>query len=91
MSPSTSPYRRHRFPAKIIQSLELKSVSLRILNLGMDRQTPTGKLMLTVLVGLAQFELEMRLERQRERVARKRRQQASIRAENRLRLIYVKR
>jgi DNA invertase Pin-like site-specific DNA recombinase len=54
----------------IIQSLERKAAGLRILNLGMDTQTPTGKLMLTVLGGIAQFEREMMLERQREGVAK---------------------
>ena len=54
----------------IIKSLEQKEVGLRILNLGMDTQTPTGKLMLTVLGGVAQFEREMMLERQREGVAK---------------------
>ncbi len=47
----------------IIQTLEKKQVGLRILNLGMDTQTPTGKLMLTVLGGVAQFEREIMLER----------------------------
>src|SRR5271165_7384271 len=50
----------------ILQALERKRVAVRILNLGMDTQTPTGKLMLTVLGGVAQFEREMMLERQRE-------------------------
>jgi DNA invertase Pin-like site-specific DNA recombinase len=50
--------------------LEQKAVGLRILNLGMDTQTPTGKLMLTVLGGVAQFEREMMLERQKEGVAK---------------------
>ena len=36
----------------------------------MDTQTPTGKLMLTVLGGVAQFEREIMLERQREGVAK---------------------
>ncbi|WP_305910343.1 recombinase family protein (plasmid) [Methylomarinum sp. Ch1-1] len=54
----------------IINTLEQKAVGLRILNLGMDTQTPTGKLMLTVLGGVAQFEREMMLERQREGVAK---------------------
>jgi DNA invertase Pin-like site-specific DNA recombinase len=54
----------------IIQALEQKAVGLRILNLGMDTQTPTGKLMLTVLGGVAQFEREMMLERQKEGVAK---------------------
>jgi DNA invertase Pin-like site-specific DNA recombinase len=39
----------------IIQRLDHKAVGLRILNLGMDTQTPTGKLILTVLGGIAQF------------------------------------
>lgn len=56
----------------IIQMLESKKVGMRILNLGMDTQTPTGKLMLTVLGGIAQFEREIMLERQREGVAKAR-------------------
>jgi DNA invertase Pin-like site-specific DNA recombinase len=36
----------------------------------MDTETPTGKLMLTVLAGVAQFEREIMLERQREGVAK---------------------
>jgi len=36
----------------------------------MDTKTPTGKLMLTVLGGVAQFEREMMLERQREGIAK---------------------
>jgi DNA invertase Pin-like site-specific DNA recombinase len=54
----------------IIQTLKEKDVGLRILNLGMDTQTPTGKLMLTMLGGIAQFEREMMLERQKEGVAK---------------------
>jgi DNA invertase Pin-like site-specific DNA recombinase len=54
----------------IIQALERKQVGVRILNLGMDTQTPTGKLMLTVLGAIAQFEREMMLERQREGIAK---------------------
>lgn len=54
----------------IIKSLEKKGVGLRILNLGIDSSTPTGKLMLTVLGGIAQFEREIMLERQREGVAK---------------------
>jgi DNA invertase Pin-like site-specific DNA recombinase len=55
---------------RIIQALERKGAALRVLNLGMDTSTPTGKLMLTVLGGIAQFEREMMLERQREGVAK---------------------
>jgi DNA invertase Pin-like site-specific DNA recombinase len=54
----------------ILQTLERKRVGVRILNLGMDTQTPTGKLMLTMLGAVAQFEREMMLERQREGIAK---------------------
>jgi DNA invertase Pin-like site-specific DNA recombinase len=54
----------------IIQELENKKVGMCILNLGIDTGTPTGKLMLTVLGGVAQFEREIMLERQREGVAK---------------------
>lgn len=54
----------------IVQILDKKSVGLRILNLGVDTQTPTGKLMLTMLGGIAQFEREIMLERQREGIAK---------------------
>lgn len=55
---------------KILETLEGKGVALRILNLGVDTATPTGKLMLNVLGGVAQFEREMMLERQREGIAK---------------------
>ncbi|MER2193329.1 recombinase family protein [Methylobacterium brachiatum] len=54
---------------KIVETLEAKGVALRIENLGVDTSTPTGKLMLNVLAGVAQFEREMMLERQREGIA----------------------
>ena len=57
---------------RIIQALERKGAGLRVLNRGMNTSTPTGKLMLTVLGGIAQFEREMMLERQRECVAKAR-------------------
>ena len=41
----------------IIQKLDTKAVGLRVLNMGMNTHTPTGKLMLTVLGGIAQFEV----------------------------------
>ena len=50
----------------IIQAKEQNQVGMRILNQGKDTRTPTGKLMLTVLGGVAQFEREMMLERQTE-------------------------
>jgi DNA invertase Pin-like site-specific DNA recombinase len=50
---------------RIIQVLERKETGLRVLNLKIDTSTPTGKLTLTVLGGISQFEREMMLERQR--------------------------
>jgi DNA invertase Pin-like site-specific DNA recombinase len=55
---------------EIVQQLQAKGVALRIVNLGIDTATPTGKLMLNVLGGVAEFEREMMLERQREGIAK---------------------
>lgn len=55
---------------QIIERLESKGVGLRILALGVDTTTPTGKLMLGVLGGVAEFERAMMLERQREGIAK---------------------
>jgi DNA invertase Pin-like site-specific DNA recombinase len=55
---------------QIIEQLTAKGVSLRILSMGVDTATPTGKLMLNVLGSVAQFEREMMLERQREGIAK---------------------
>ena len=55
---------------KIVNRLESKRVELRILDLNLDTQTPTGRLMLSMMGSLAQFEREMLLERQREGIAR---------------------
>lgn len=54
----------------IAQKLERKGVTLRILNLGADTSTPTGKLLFTTLGAIAQFEREIMLERQREGIAK---------------------
>lgn len=54
----------------IVARLQAKGVALRILNLGLDTSTPTGKLMLTVMGGVAEFERAMMLERQREGIAK---------------------
>ena len=55
---------------EIIRKLQAKGVGIRIVNMGIDTNTPTGKLMLNVLGGVAEFEREMMLERQREGVAK---------------------
>ena len=55
---------------RILKTLDEKHVGFRVLGLGSDTQTPTGRLMVTVLGAVAQFEREMMLERQREGVAK---------------------
>lgn len=55
---------------KITDTLEAKGACLHILDLGIDTSTPTGKLMLTMLGAIAQFEREIMLERQREGIAK---------------------
>lgn len=55
---------------KIVSVLEKRKASLRILNLGIDTTTPTGKLMLTMLGAVGEFEREIMLERQREGIAK---------------------
>lgn len=55
---------------EMLSQLEAKGVSLRILAMGIDTATPTGKLMLTILGGVAEFEREIMLERQREGIAK---------------------
>jgi len=55
---------------EIIERLEKKGVTLRILSMGIDTGTPTGRLMLNLLASISQFEREVMLERQREGVAK---------------------
>jgi DNA invertase Pin-like site-specific DNA recombinase len=54
----------------IIDRLRAKGVALRILNIGVDTGSATGKLVLSVLGGIAEFEREMLLERQRAGIAK---------------------
>lgn len=54
----------------IMERLQRKGVELVILSLNLDTSTPTGKLMVHMLGGVAQFEREMMLERQREGIAK---------------------
>ena len=54
----------------IVKRIEAKNAALRILAIGLDTATSTGKLMLNVLASVAQFEREMMLERQREGIAK---------------------
>jgi DNA invertase Pin-like site-specific DNA recombinase len=55
------------------EAVEEGGAALRILNLGgetVDTKSATGKLILTIFAGFAQFEREMMLERQREGIAK---------------------
>jgi DNA invertase Pin-like site-specific DNA recombinase len=57
----------------IIARLEARGVALRVLSMGgseVDTRTATGKLMLTMLGGIAEFERGLMLERQREGIAK---------------------
>jgi DNA invertase Pin-like site-specific DNA recombinase len=59
---------------RIADRLEAKRVGLRILAMGVDTATPTGKLLVNVLGAIGQFEREIMLERQREGVQRAKRE-----------------
>jgi DNA invertase Pin-like site-specific DNA recombinase len=54
----------------IIRQIEESQASLRILGLGLDTATPTGRLMLTTLGAVAEFERSLMLERQRVGIAK---------------------
>lgn len=54
----------------IVETLQSKGVTFKVLNIQLDTSTPTGKLMLTMLGAIATFEREMMLERQAEGIAK---------------------
>jgi len=58
----------------ITARLRDKGVELRILALNLDTSTPTGKLMLNLLGSIAEFERELMLERQKEGIAKAKRE-----------------
>jgi DNA invertase Pin-like site-specific DNA recombinase len=58
----------------VMETVRAKKADLRILGMGIDTAPPTGKLMLTVLGGIAEFEREIMLERQREGIEKARRE-----------------
>lgn len=80
---------------EIVDGLTKKGVGFRVLNINLDTTTPTGKLMLTMLAGIATFEREMMLERQREGIQKAkelgrykgRKPTARMKAEDVLRLV----
>ena len=59
---------------EIVDTLKEKDVHLKILNMGLDTNTSQGKLMLTVIGAIAEFERELMLERQREGIEKAKQQ-----------------
>lgn len=55
---------------QIVETLDKKKANLQILDLGINTEHATGKLVLNVMGAIAQFEREMMLERQREGIAK---------------------
>lgn len=69
----THPCRLARSTSQILSiadALSAKGVALSILSFGMDTSTATGKLVLTVLAGVSEFERSLMLERQRAGIAK---------------------
>jgi DNA invertase Pin-like site-specific DNA recombinase len=56
----------------LVRRIEEGHASLRILSLGLDTATPTGRLVLTTLGAVAEFERSLMLERQRVGIAKAR-------------------
>lgn len=54
----------------IVDGLNKRGSALRIMNMNVDTNDPTGRLMLTLLGGIAEFERGIMLERQREGIAK---------------------
>ncbi len=54
---------------EIVEFLDSKQIGLKVLNLGIDTSSPTGRLMLTMIGAVAAFERQLLLERQAEGIA----------------------
>ncbi len=54
----------------VVEELKAKGVALKVLSMGLDTSVPEGKLMLTVLGAVAEFERDIMLARQREGIAK---------------------
>lgn len=55
---------------RITESIQAKGANLKILEMDLDTSTATGKLLLTMVGAIAEFERELMLERQREGIAK---------------------
>ena len=55
---------------ELVDEIDAKGASLRVLDMDINTGTPTGRLMLTLLGGIAEFERSIMLERQREGIAK---------------------
>jgi len=55
---------------QLLAQIEGKGAHLRVLAMGLDTSTPTGRLMLNLLGSVAEFERAIMLERQREGIAK---------------------
>lgn len=53
----------------IVQTIRGKGANVRIMSLDLDTRSPTGKLLLVTLAGMAEFERDIMLERQRAGIA----------------------
>ena len=62
--------RSARHLLEIVERLETKGCALRVLSTGIDTGTSTGRLILTVFGGFAEFERSIMLERQRAGIAK---------------------
>ncbi|ORJ61608.1 recombinase family protein [Geothermobacter hydrogeniphilus] len=62
--------RSTRHLLEITDTLKETGVTFKVLNNNLDTSTPNGKLMLTMLGAIAEFEREMMLERQAEGIAK---------------------
>lgn len=51
---------------EIVDRFQQQKIDFKVLNINLETSTPTGKLMLTMLGAIAEFERELMLERQRE-------------------------
>jgi len=64
--------RSTRHLLEIVDGLNERGVSVRILSMGLDTASPTSRLILTILGGVAEFERTLMLERQKAGIAKAR-------------------